>query len=486
MVTAEDPFSHMYGGSSEFNVAAFSTTFDRRSFGRRIVAKINTNINEPTISADRSWAYLNFGSTHKHRFMYDTGASVSLITPQTFEHARQNGKVGNKWTGHGISIKNASGGEIEITGVYTIHFSINGRNMQAPFIVTKEATSNIIGMNVIKTYKLKMDVLTTRVTTALDNVASLQTSEEYDVKVHTDIKVEAGMSHLTKLFLQDKKSGKRLFGRHQFMVTVGPLAVAMVSDKDGVFELLIPNSTRYDVRYKRNDHMGEAVSLLNWTPIAKSEVGNWTEEGAAKVISSTQTRDSHKRRPHTAEDTEKIKHALDDRIREANIPYVERPQYREMLNSMSAAFSADKMDLGRTNIVESYIDLRDKEPVYTQQFRLPMEPIEFIKDNVMGWLDAGIFERAYSLYNSPIFCVPKKQGHGLRCVLDFRRLNLKTMDSKYSICSIDQCLEEVGKAGLNIFSCLDMRNGFGTKFYVRQTDTTQHLQYHGSDNCNGQ
>jgi hypothetical protein len=74
--------------------------------------------------------------------------------------------------------------------------------------------------------------------------------------------------------------------------------VATVSDKEGVFELLIPNSTRYDVHYKRNDHMGEADSLLNWTPIAKSEVGNWTEAGGAKVSSSSQTRDSHNRRPH--------------------------------------------------------------------------------------------------------------------------------------------------------------------------------------------
>jgi hypothetical protein len=62
MVLAEDPFSHTYGGSSEFNDAAFSTTFDRRSFGRRIVAKIHTNFNKPTISADRSRAYLNLGS----------------------------------------------------------------------------------------------------------------------------------------------------------------------------------------------------------------------------------------------------------------------------------------------------------------------------------------------------------------------------------------------------------------------------------------
>jgi hypothetical protein len=60
--------------------------------------------------------------------------------------------------------------------------------MEAPFIVTREATSNIIGMNVVRTYKLNMDVLTTRVTVSLGHVASLQTSVEYYVKVHTDIK----------------------------------------------------------------------------------------------------------------------------------------------------------------------------------------------------------------------------------------------------------------------------------------------------------
>jgi hypothetical protein len=68
---------------------------------------------------------------------------VTLNTPQTFEHARQNGKVGKKWEEHGISITNASGGAMEITGVYTIYFSIDGRQMEAPFIVTREATSNI-------------------------------------------------------------------------------------------------------------------------------------------------------------------------------------------------------------------------------------------------------------------------------------------------------------------------------------------------------
>jgi predicted aspartyl protease len=118
---------------------------------------------------------INFGSPHKHHFLYDTGASVTLITPQTFKHARQNSKVVKKWTGHGISIKNAIGGAMEITGVYTIHFSRDGRNMEAPFIVTTEASSNIIGMNVIRTYKLKMNMLTMTVTALLAHIVSLQT-----------------------------------------------------------------------------------------------------------------------------------------------------------------------------------------------------------------------------------------------------------------------------------------------------------------------
>jgi hypothetical protein len=89
--------------------------------------------------------------------------------------------VGKKWEEHGISIKNVSGGAMEIMGVFTISFSIDGRQMEAPFIVTREATSNISGMNVIRTYKLKMDVLTTRLTALLALVASLQISEEYDI-----------------------------------------------------------------------------------------------------------------------------------------------------------------------------------------------------------------------------------------------------------------------------------------------------------------
>jgi hypothetical protein len=42
--------------------------------------------------------------------------------------------------------------------------------------------------------------------------------------------------------------------------------------------------------------------------------------------------------------------------------------------------------------------------------------LKLIQENVAGWLQAGIIEWSRSPYNSPIFCVPKKEGQGLRCV----------------------------------------------------------------------
>ena len=56
--------------------------------------------------------------------------------------------------------------------------------------------------------------------------------------------------------------------------------------------------------------------------------------------------------------------------------------------------------------------------------------------------------------------MPKKEGHGFRVVLDYRKLNLKTVPDFYSIRTIEQCIEEIGREGSAIFSCIDLRSGF--------------------------
>jgi hypothetical protein len=94
-----------------------------------------------------------------------------------------------------------------------------------------------------------------------------------------------------------------------------------------------------------------------------------------------------------------------------------------MLMARQHFFTVDNLDLGFTDLEQHTIDLKDKDPLFSPQFGLPAEHLKLSQENVAGWLQAGIIERSRSPYNSPIFCVPKKEGQGLRCVLDYRRMN---------------------------------------------------------------
>jgi hypothetical protein len=83
-----------------------------------------------------------------------------------------------------------------------------------------------------------------------------------------------------------------------------------------------------------------------------------------------------------------------------------------------------------------------------------------IQENVAGWLQAGIIERSRSPYNSPIFCVPKKEGQGLRCVLDYRRVNHSSFSDRYTLRKIDKCLETVGRAWSKVYLTLNCSSAF--------------------------
>ena len=133
----------------------------------------------------------------------------------------------------------------------------------------------------------------------------------------------------------------------------------------------------------------------------------------------------------------------------------------------------DKLDLGLTDVIQHTVDLQDKTtPAYKGQFRLAMDQLQLIKDNVAGWLKAGLIENSGSKFNAPVFCVPKREGHGLRVVLDYRMLNHRSVPDKYSIRTIDQCLEEIGRAGSQVFSCLDLTNGF---WQLKMRESDKHL-----------
>jgi hypothetical protein len=76
----------------------------------------------------------------------------------------------------------------------------------------------------------------------------------------------------------------------------------------------------------------------------------------------------------------------------------------------------DKYDLGLAKDFTHRIHLKDEVPFYRKQFSLPETHNQFIEQTLDEWLKLEVLWRTNSPYNSPIFCVPKKQGQGLRIV----------------------------------------------------------------------
>jgi hypothetical protein len=90
--------------------------------------------------------------------------------------------------------------------------------------------------------------------------------------------------------------------------------------------------------------------------------------------------------------------------------------------------------------------LKNDEPVYIKQFRIPDAHRDQLHAQVNEWLKHGIIDRARSPYNCSIFMVPKKNGQ-LRIVQDFRALNANSHIEKYSMKCVSECIGDIGRAG---------------------------------------
>jgi hypothetical protein len=101
------------------------------------------------------------------------------------------------------------------------------------------------------------------------------------------------------------------------------------------------------------------------------------------------------------------------------------------------------------------------EPVNTRPYRLPeMQEME-VGEQVKKLLREGIIEESNSPWNSPILLVPKKLDASgqqkFRLVVDYRKLNERTVGNAYPLPDITEILDQLGQA--KYFSCLDLAMG---------------------------
>ena len=141
------------------------------------------------------------------------------------------------------------------------------------------------------------------------------------------------------------------------------------------------------------------------------------------------------------------------------VPDSERQAYVDLIEKNHDIFSKNESDLGCANHFKHKITLKDKSPIYVKQFRVAEAYRAGLFEQVKTWLALGIIKPSQSKWNSPIFVVPKKSGKP-RYVLDYRQLNAASVEDKYSMRTVDECIADIGFAGSTIFSIMDLSAAF--------------------------
>lgn len=116
------------------------------------------------------------------------------------------------------------------------------------------------------------------------------------------------------------------------------------------------------------------------------------------------------------------------------------------------------------------IRLQDDYPVQVKGYRLPHNLREIVNKEIEKFLKNGIIRPSKSPYSAPVWCMPKKKDNSgkqkWRVVIDYRKLNEKTIQDPYPLPYINMIFDQLAGAKyfMDGFYFIDFHSGF---YHVR-------------------
>ena len=130
---------------------------------------------------------------------------------------------------------------------------------------------------------------------------------------------------------------------------------------------------------------------------------------------------------------------------------------RDLLYDYRHIFATRLEDLGRTNLVQHYIDTGNQPPIKQRPYRTSPDNRKEIDRQVQEMCDQDIAQPSVSSWSSPVVLVKKKDGKWRFCV-DYRKLNAITRKDSFPLPLISDVLDSL--SGTQYFTSLDMKSGY--------------------------
>ena len=108
-----------------------------------------------------------------------------------------------------------------------------------------------------------------------------------------------------------------------------------------------------------------------------------------------------------------------------------------------------------TDSIQQRIHTTDDIPINTRQYRYPPVHKDEINQQINELLETGVIESSSSPYSSPIWIVPKKPDSTgkkrWRLVIDYHKLNEKTIGDAYPLPNITEILDQLGAQNISLY-----------------------------------
>ncbi|XP_043475954.1 uncharacterized protein LOC122507359 [Leptopilina heterotoma] len=171
---------------------------------------------------------------------------------------------------------------------------------------------------------------------------------------------------------------------------------------------------------------------------------------------------------------------IEDRIEEIKrllrLDHLNQDEYdhvENLIKNNADRFQMPGEPLEATNILRHSIPTTDDCPIFSRQYRFPQIHKDEITKQVNELLKNKIIKPSQSPYNTPVWIVPKKPDSSgnlkWRMVLDFRKLNEKTIGDSYPLPHINDILDSISSA--KYFSVFDLATGF---HHIRMNPNDSH------------
>lgn len=167
--------------------------------------------------------------------------------------------------------------------------------------------------------------------------------------------------------------------------------------------------------------------------------------------------------PITIKKGEKIsKEDIGKLLRTQHLSPMEKENLLDVIHQHKNVLLTQGEKLSASSAIKHKIVTTDEKPVFTKTYRCPHQFKPHIEEQIKEMLDNGIIRHSQSPYSAPIWVVPKKADASgkkkVRIVIDYRKLNEKTIDDKYPIPLMEEVLDLALKS--QYFTTLDLKSGF--------------------------